>query len=154
MENKQLDMMLKGAFGRKRSRLAFDLSLSDIAYMAGLIDGEGSILVTHSGPGIGAYQLRLQVANTDYRVMLWMQTKFGAHINKGGMRQKDHHKQAWYALWYSSYAKEVIRLIEPYLIIKKEQALLALQFPTDKSRVPEQRYQMYLAFRELNKTGL
>ncbi len=152
MENKQIEFMLKGTFGRKRSRLAFDLSLADVAYMAGLVDGEGYICGTYHSDKY-SYTLRLQVTNTNYGVMLWMQKKFGASIVSKGLPKKSTWKQAWTANFYSSYAKEVIRLIEPYLIIKKEQALLALQFPTDRSVQPQTRRQIYLALKEMNKLG-
>lgn len=150
----QEEMSFLEEIQRKAKRISDDVTLADIAYLAGIIDGEGTIGSRRTGPEpYTAYVLYLQIANTDYRLMRWCEEKFGAKIQHGGKRQKEHHKQGWAACWYASYAKEVIRLIEPYLKLKHEQALIALDFPTDKSRVPEKRQRLFLALRELNKKG-
>ena len=144
------------SFPKREQRISKAMGLAEFAYLAGLIDGEGTIFVIRRPPRLenplGTYHLRLQIVNTDWRLILWLQDNFGAKVAtlcKGTSKWK----RSWSAMWYTGYAKEVIKLIQPYLIIKKEQASIALEFPTDKERMPEKRRELYMELKVLNRKG-
>lgn len=158
----QYEMEFLAPLRLEQRRIAADVSLADIAYLAGVVDGEGSILVGFAKPRpanpLGSYQLRLQVVNTNHALITWCQEKFGAHVSEQRSRVRQAHHDRWKtgyaALWYSGFAKETIRLIEPYLIIKRPHAHLALEYPTDKRHKDrELRERIYAALRALNKKG-
>lgn len=91
------------------------LTESEKGYMAGIIDGEG-----HITP-----KCRIQVANTNYEVLIWLKDKLGGSISKRNTCEKNH-KPIW--CWSLSYvpSRGLILSILPYLIIKKERALILL----------------------------
>jgi len=99
----------------------------DLAYAAGAIDGEGCIGLHRTGnksrPSVG---LRLSVFNTDPRLPYRMQDLFGGnvYVSKRPLGHKPLHE--WVLL--SAKAADVLKKVYPYLVIKKEQADIALDF--------------------------
>jgi hypothetical protein len=97
------------------------------AYLAGIIDGEGSIYVA----AVDKYQQpRISITNTDRRLLLWVQ-----HITGGGsinFRDYAHRNGHWKPCWNwraaANQMTRILQMVRPYLIIKGEQADLALEF--------------------------
>ena len=91
------------------------------AWVAGILDGEGSIWFTKVKP-----QVSLAVRNTDKKMLVRLReitgvgTLHGAY--SGGPRDKPHY--AWHCA--SRKAQYVLRLCLPWLVTKQQQALLAL----------------------------
>ena len=95
------------------------------AYLAGLVDGEGSIglyLKNHRTD----FSLRLAVYNTDDTLMAWLQIHIGGLVHKVGRRHNPKHRQEY--CWYlsSTSACETLKLILPYLVIKRAKAEIAI----------------------------
>ena len=106
---------------------------TDLAYAAGLIDGEGCITIVrkHVRYGNGfEYRVRLHVANTNQVVLLFLERLLGGKIYTQPKMQS-HWKQCWY--WYmdGSYAVDALRLVSPYLLAKKAEAQLAIAYWDD-----------------------
>ena len=84
-------------------------------YMAGLIDGEGTI--TLSRPSCGApYRLPIvSVSSTTEEILSFCVDNYGGHISTQ-KTYKEHHKQAW--VWKISNRKAVAfcELIHPLLL--------------------------------------
>ena len=124
-------------------------------YLAGIVDGEGSINLL-AKPKTQQIQLRLQVANTSTELIDWLQSNFGGKVYEHKMHST-YHKQRYDWVVTGKEAKELIRLILPFLIVKKIQATLALDFPIltpgmqHNSVIHEIRNQMVAEMRELNK---
>lgn len=98
----------------------------DLAYAAGLIDGEGSICLV---PKSRTYFLRVQIANTNIDVLRWVQQKFGGNVHTiWNGQSKQNWKTGW--MWQMGWtrAAEFIRLIRPWLKIKADQADVALEW--------------------------
>lgn len=93
------------------------------AYLAGLVDGDGSFGI-RSVDGTG-YQFTLSVYNTYRPLMKWLVRVFGGSWRK--LPTEGNRKQKY--CWYTSSNKIVQNLI-PYLVLKKEQANLSDQFLT------------------------
>jgi len=98
-------------------------------YLAGLVDGDGSIFIRkHSNRTRAGYALTLSITNTDYSLIKWLSKNFGGSVmsNKGKRRE-------WY-IWrlINRKAFEIIRKIHPYLVGKKRQAEIAMEFWSER----------------------
>ena len=100
-------------------------SLTDLAYCAGLMDGEGCITLTRDSES--NYRLRIKITSTDYSVLTWLQEHFGGSINLSRKESK-YNKEAWD--WICRTEDQVVFLfgILPYTIIKRAQIIEALNY--------------------------
>lgn len=130
-------------------------------YIAGVLDSDGAIWIgcekRHTYP---RYMLRIAVSNTRPSLLDF----FAEHC--GGTSKKYKKRNA---KWRDEYrwclsglpAAQVIRLALPYLVIKRTQALVALEFASTivpgQSRLPESwrqmRERLYHQMLKLNKKG-
>lgn len=103
------------------------LSEPERAYLAGIIDGEGCIFAAIRPDSI---QLGLTIANTDRRLMDWLEARFPdvprarPHLSK--MRSK-REKPVWYWSPTNRKMRPVLRAAWPYLVLKRGQADIAWQ---------------------------
>ena len=95
-------------------------------YAAGFFDGEGCINITVRGPSRQVC-LRVMLVNTDAPILRFFQIQFGGRLAKPRMNG-DGWKEFRQLNWSGHAAAAFIREIEPYLILKKPQAQLALEF--------------------------
>lgn len=108
---------------------------TDIAYLAGLIDGEGSIYIGKSKPSYirGAknptYRLHLDITSTYYPIMEYLIDKYGGCLH---YREGKGRKNSWGALWQGERACELLESVLPYLVIKRDEAVIAIQFQKGK----------------------
>lgn len=127
-------------------------SLSDLAYCAGLMDGEGCITLTRDSES--NYRLRIKITSTDYSVLEWLQEHFGGSIvlsRKG----TEKHKETWD--WVCKVEDQVVFLfgILPYTIIKRAQIIEALNYLFEKQnggKLTEDEYKLRNAYYERLKT--
>lgn len=116
--------------------------IADAAYLAGLIDGEGSVSVNRTRTGKSAkscrrgfaYRSSLTITMTDMAVLKWAQktTGVGAICKKKTARAK--HKPAWaWAVW-SVEAADLLRELRPYLKVKRKQADNLITFQSKMRR--------------------
>ncbi len=112
------------------------------AYLAGLIDGDGSIYVVRSKRKRydDQFVLRLKVVSIDYDTILFLKSVFGGLVYK--------QKSLYLLCWNTKEAQRVINKIRSYLILKREQADLALSIINTSSSKSEK---YYLKMGELNK---
>lgn len=91
-----------------------------LAYLAGIIDGEGYVKVEKWGV------VRLVVGMTDYRTIRWIYDTFGGTLSKPQILKS---KKRFY-VWRLNDAFENLKLmvlIYPYLICKKQLVLETLR---------------------------
>lgn len=138
---------------------------TQIAYLAGIIDGEGTIYVQVRKRGeCFDYFPRFQVVNTDRGLMEWIHSTFG-----GILVQKDRskHSKKWRLQyqWFTSRGvmDDLLKKVIPYLICKKPHALAMLEFRktfwNKKShKVSEEtlsiRTEIFHRLKSLNKRGV
>lgn len=106
-----------------------DLTLLELGYFAGIIDGEGSIcVVKDSTRGVGkeTYSLRLSIVNTSKEMIDWIAERFGGNYDEYSIRGR--WKQIYAVRWVGKKALETIEIIAPYLVTKKPQAECAITF--------------------------
>ena len=105
---------------------------TELAYLAGFIDGEGFIGYVirrdRQKERIGHINLVLQVkvANTNYPILLWIQkvTGFGTITELRGLTKLISQKPCYEWSCYGDNARGLIALLKPYLRIKASQGFL------------------------------
>ena len=101
-------------------------SEADKAYLAGFLDGEGSIIIDDHG-GKSRLSVRVVLGNTHVGVLQELQSIWGGFFYTK-QAQKEGWKQGSVLEWATKEAVELLREIQPYLRIKKEQCQVALKF--------------------------
>ena len=105
-----------------------------LAYAAGVIDGKGSISISHSytkskGHSYREYRLCVNVTNTNELLVHWFQFQFGGTTGKyKRLHLVPNAKDCYKWTIGSKAARNFLELIIPYLIIKRPQAELAMLF--------------------------
>jgi hypothetical protein len=84
------------------------------SYIAGIIDGEGTITLSRSSKTSKFRHPIISVSNTDMNILNLLKNSVGGSISKHKTYKK-HHKQSW--SWKISYNKALLLLenIRPYL---------------------------------------
>lgn len=107
----------------------------DASYIAGLLDGEGSIFISKNNPKVGYpyYKLVVVIYNTHEPTIRFIHSLCCGGVYRFRTAGTDHrgiktNRDIW--KWYidNNEAKKFLRKVLPYLRIKKDQAKLALEF--------------------------
>lgn len=105
------------------------LNEKEAIYAAGFFDGEGCVQI---GPGgHSPFILWVRITNTDLSVLKWFSERLGGSINVQTPPKNGRIKQAkpcWFWRLYSANAASFLETILPYMIVKLEQARLAVEF--------------------------
>ncbi len=100
---------------------------TDLAWSAGIIDGEGYIGTYLARTNTGeCWVLKVTVANTNLKMLERLKEIFSDGFINVKKKSKAHHKQQWHWNVCSKKAERVLKLVQPYLVAKKEQVELAL----------------------------
>ncbi len=101
------------------------MTTQERAYLAGIIDGEGTITLS-SAHGNETSSPKVSVANNSLQLMQWIKTKTGSGVlSQRGKREPQHGTQ--YVLDISNNAAlNLLAELKQYLIIKKTHAELLL----------------------------
>lgn len=128
------------------------LSPTQAAYLAGLVDGEGCIAIhrqKHRKTRSGLYyRTDVTVSNTNQDVLVWAKKVTGLGSIRGRQLKMRNSKFSWRWSVSGNGAVLLVRLISPYLIIKREQARLLLSFRAQVSRGGKPLTDGQLEFRE------
>ena len=111
---------------------------TDLAYAAGIIDGEGSIVVgRHPSKSCRrgfSFDLSVQVLMTDWEVPSWLHLNFGGCFFEQPPRKGMKRRRLYGWRLYSINAQHFLELALPYLKIKRLQAELATEFQKLKAK--------------------
>jgi hypothetical protein len=104
-----------------------NLSDTDAAYIAGLVDGEGTIsLLRHHGTE--QRRVVVSVANTDYALLQYLLQTIGAGRITNKRVARPHHTPSFTFVIYSRQALALLEQITPFLrTYKRERAALLLE---------------------------
>lgn len=144
----------------------------DYAYLAGIVDGEGTIAIIKNKKSkrntyrTDSYRLQLVVTNTNGDLMEWLITNFGGAASPHKGDKRNPNSKRWFA-WHLHGLKaiKILTKIEPYLIIKHENVEVAFAFYdncTKKSKTGRMKPKWlvdtcemyYQQMKALNKTGV
>ena len=131
---------------------------TDAAYLAGLIDGEGSISLVKGQTRIHP---RLEIYNTNRDVLDWVASVFGGTVCSVGRAHLSHKPEY---VWHCGpqHAQTVLEVCRPYLKIKGRQADIFTEFHATKTPygydtspdVKANRLALVASMRVLNKKGV
>lgn len=143
------------------------LALSDLelAYIAGLIDGEGCLRIGLTSCK-RSYFPTISVTMTHLGVIDWLRQKWNGHA----IQHQKYTKPAWAGKWKEQHmtvlngkrAQLLCRLLLPYLRVKEPQARIILGFPAEDRRGPgarldpsiqARRSEAYHIMKTLNRRG-
>lgn len=99
---------------------------TDLAYMAGIMDGEGSIsILGEHGRSLG---LSVVLGSTCFSLLEWVETTFGGTLDRRPDKQKVLSRKPFWR-WYirGDNAVEFLEAIRPYMRIKHVHAWLACE---------------------------
>ena len=144
---------------------------TDLAYLAGFIDGEGCFFIgmfwckTKSGNKNLNYHTYIKITNTDHAVMEWIKDTFNG-TNYGQWRSTDrarkHEKKISHIQFTGKTLDEILPKLLPYLKVKKRQAEIMIKMRStfiygkrlskhpDKKDIHDFRYQCMVELRKLN----
>jgi len=108
------------------------------AYTAGLMDGEGCIVIGVSKRKrvrgiVPDHWLQVGITGTDRELIDWLHETFGGHISDNShcpSRRRQRPCWAWRIM--SNQASDFLKLILPYLKVKTPQATLAIEFQDNR----------------------
>lgn len=125
-------LRIRGLIGKKKimnkSKMCVEklskASETDIAYMAGLIDGEGTISIATTK---GSHRVRpfIEITNTDPLMIRWLQQYFWQKVRKG---ETDLHRPVFKVHLTGYGIIPFLERIKPYLTAKKIQCSLLIAF--------------------------
>lgn len=135
-----------------------------LIYLAGIIDGEGSLAIEIQNVNATCrktdyYSIRLVVVNTSTRLMDFLTTNFGGTVFY--RRKIINRKPCFTWALLSQRAAELLSECLPYMIIKKDRAEILIEFTKTKEgkgyrvtqEVQDARRTLYAKMKELNKLG-
>ena len=128
----------------------------DIAYIAGLFDGEGNICIgVHRVKRerhyiLPSHSLQCSISNGNKEVLDWIQEMYGGYVSTSTYSDKKKNWDDCYT-WrvHSNSACTFLSLIQPYLRIKQKQAELAIIFHTERKDI--RNMPMDFKLKELNR---
>lgn len=97
------------------------------AYFAGLIDGDGSITLGHRS---GKYMPLVSITNTDDKLIAAAMETFPGGVIRTRNRRTERWKAAHEARWRYRSALAILDHVLPFLICKREAAILVLSWRT------------------------
>lgn len=130
-------------------------------YVAGVLDCDGAIWISaDKSKKSPRYMMRVSVSNTRRGLLDFFAEHFGGRVNrysKHSDKWKDEYRWGVNGL----PAAEILYACLPYLVIKRPQAMLAVEFASTiqpkQNRIPESfrqiRERIYNEMLELNKRG-
>lgn len=145
---------------------------TDLAWAAGIIDGEGYIGMTKANPGVNrrktlGFQIRISVRMTHKQTIEKLHTLFGGTFKQHKPKDSTKHRICYEWFIGDLGTIEVIRQIYKYLVTKKGQADLILRYRKDCCgeykggrgvSIPDDlaklRLQYFTELAELNKRGI
>jgi hypothetical protein len=103
------------------------MSPCDAAYLAGIIDGEGTITLTRTHRGENRRPV-LSISSTECPLLRYVQTTIGAGRISGKMRTRPHHSPSFAYVITGRQALAVLSQVSPHLrTYKLERARLLLE---------------------------
>lgn len=110
---------------------------TDLAYIAGVIDSDGSIIINKSYSKKGykkgyKLSLRLAVGSTSEKIIDWLKQMVGgcSYIDTRLPPRKTYY---WWRI-HSRQASNLLEAILPFLVIKRKESQLAIEFQGLKKR--------------------
>jgi len=116
-----------------------------LSYIAGLFDGEGYFCAVQNG-GYGL--LRIRIVNCRLDVLEWLKGMFGGYISEKPKTSETSHQ--CYE-WNCGEKERFLKLLKPYLRMKRRQMEVALAFYSLPKGAIEKKNRLVEKIHRLNK---
>jgi hypothetical protein len=101
------------------------LTDTELAYLAGIIDGEGYVQIARYSTG--TYGPRLTVGNTSRALIDYLHVKYGGKVyTVNPKHQRGNAKPAWTWFLGGTAMVKLLAEVEPFLLVKRAQARAVL----------------------------
>jgi hypothetical protein len=159
IQNKAWRLGLRKTVKHRRviSSLQYEkLSKEELSYIAGIIDGEGSISIHYSKNTLQPY---LAIANTNQELILWLKQKIGGSYY-AKKRYKPQHRVCYILVVKGLRLRMLFEKLLPYLIVKKQHAKIVIEFCLRQekrgygSKMPNNEAETIAQIRLLNSHGV
>ena len=100
------------------------IDVAELAYIAGLLDGEGCITASIEKNGVLRFQL--SITNTNKNVIEWLAIKVGGKVYTRTSKNRNWRTCYIWSLAGNVRIANFLQVIEKFLIIKKQQARLVI----------------------------
>jgi len=125
---------------------------TDIAYIAGFLDGEGCIRIKKANQGGNSYYVWVAITNSYKPTLDFVQSVFGGQVRQA---EKTVNKIVYHYLITASEAVDMLKTILGFLRDKKKQAELAIIFHDNKDRLsPSGKDLAYRRMKDLKKGNI
>ncbi len=101
------------------------MTTEEKAYIAGIIDGEGTVTLTSDHKG-ELPAPKVSIANNDLALLNWIKEKAGSGVIITRSKRQPHHGEQYVLDFSNNSALALLSEVEGYLRIKKPQARLLL----------------------------
>lgn len=101
-------------------------SETQLAYLAGIIDGEGTFYIGKINPR--KFTSRIYVVNTDKRLIDWLHQNFNGSCYTRNSIKNPHWKTRYEWVLDKAQIDSVCKKILPFLIVKKQHAEAMIKF--------------------------
>lgn len=144
---------------KNQAKYHYDLTEVEAAYIAGIIDGEGSIAIRRDkGSGTSWYYPCLAIVNTDKNLMSWLHSKL--HFSRTHLRKRGKSRQCYLGILSAYRVYSLLKQLLPFLIVKKERAEHTIGFIEQRlqhthpySGYTKEEIRLFEKVRILNKLG-
>lgn len=137
----------------------------DWAYLSGLFDGEGTFSIyphkgiSTSGKPYDSTAIRIEISNTKIELVEWLIEHFGGQYYVAKRKNQNHNDEFSWRPKGRKNSETLLLGILPYLVIKRNQALVALEYVRlphnngyDES-LAQKRKELMIKMQLLNKRG-
>ena len=105
----------------------YNLTETEKAYIAGIIDGEGNMSLSKMSNSEVSYRVNLYISNTNKELINWLHHKFRNGVIYT-VKSVGNRKQCYKYNLCHNLGANIIKVVFPYLIVKREQAKLILDY--------------------------
>lgn len=103
-----------------------ELSDTELAYIAGFFDGEGSVMIGRHNGAESSYLMRISISNTNKDIIDWLVDTLGGYVSDVKLKGNRQRSYIWYLA--AIKASDVLYALLPFLRVKREHAILGLDF--------------------------
>lgn len=102
--------------------------IEQIAYLAGIIDGEGTFYIGQEAKNCKSFNSRIVVVNTSKSLIDWIHFTFGGMVYSRTNTKNPNWKVKYEWVCKKSEILLLCDMILPYLVCKKKQAEIMIEF--------------------------
>lgn len=132
------------------------MSVEDIIYLAGIIDGEGCVYISkykRKGKQNYYYLMSVTISGTSRELILWIYSTFGGWFCKDSHQPRKNRAISFKVQWGNNKASDLLKLVLPYLKLKRPEAELAIYFQDNLRELSfEQRDSIYIRVAKLKQS--